>query len=554
MSIRQKRSASLVFSLALILASVVPVWAVQSVTVPDGTVIPLRMDTYLSSDSSRVGDRFTATVSRDVIVDGRVVIPTGSKVEGHVTGVERAERSSKPGSIAVGFDRIIYSNNYSVPIDGSLTTLNEEARRKIEGDIDAEDRVSGSGRGRRAIVFIGGGAGAGAVIGAIAGGGKGAAVGAGVGAVLGTIGVLLGKGDKAEVQTGTEFGLRVERSFTISPASAGVAGARYDDRNSPNDTRYVENTGAQSSTVFTSADSIRSAQMVLRDRGFYDGPINGVMNQPTRNALRQFQRDRNLAASGDLDLSTARALGIASEGGREAVPVEITNPRAERIDRNTIRISVEAQTRGRGRNAFLDTFVSGNTLHVYIRSEASQGGFGRTETLPLTANVDNASGVTRVIFHGAARDISVDLADSTTGGGSGTGTVGTSKQIGFMANRLLSSYQRDLNVRQSRGQVVFDTNRGLRQNEVELLFVLHGLKAAADLYDQMIASVTDPGALRGAADAIARQARLVNRLLKRGEAPRISSTVTNDWEQFRAELSRINPDARDLDTDIDRIR
>src|SRR5215213_3434044 len=194
-----KISASLLLSLALMLTLGAPVVAQRSLTVPAGTVIPLTMDTYLSSDSSGVGDRFTATVSRDVVIDRQVAVPSGAKVEGHVTSVNRSDRRSQAGTIGIAFDRLILSNRDSIAVDGTLTTLDESARRQIE-NADSEDNVEGGSRTRKAVVFIGGGAGAGAVIGAVAGGAKGAAVGAGVGAVLGTIGVLLSKGDKAEVE------------------------------------------------------------------------------------------------------------------------------------------------------------------------------------------------------------------------------------------------------------------------------------------------------------------------------------------------------------------
>src|SRR5262245_42935733 len=159
------------------------------VTVQAGTVIPLRMDTYLTSESSRIGDRFEATVFRDVEVEGRLAVPANSKIEGRVTSVEKSDRRSRAGTLAVAFDRLILQNGQSIAIDGTLTTLDDEGRRKLEDN--EEGRVEGDSQKRRAVVFIGGGAGVGAAIGAVTGGGKGAAVGAGIGAVLGTIGTLL---------------------------------------------------------------------------------------------------------------------------------------------------------------------------------------------------------------------------------------------------------------------------------------------------------------------------------------------------------------------------
>ncbi len=559
-----KKSASAVLALALVLVLAGQALAYQIVDVPPGTVIPLRMDTYLSSDTARAGDRFTATVFRPVVIDRRVIIPSGAKVEGHVTGAERAERGSKAGTVAIGFDRLVFPNGYSIPIDGTLTTLDDAARRSIE-NADEEDRVEGGSRTRRAVVFIGGGAGAGAVIGAVTGGAKGAAVGAGLGAVLGTVGVLLTKGEKAEVKPGTEFGLRVERSFNLGTEQAGVAGVRYPYDGSdayPSVDSNVVGTGSQSSTVFTSPEAIRSAQMVLRDRGFYNGTISGVMNPQTRSAIRNFQRERNLPETGDLDFRTAQALGLTNDTGATAELVEIVNPRAERVSRDSIRIELVARTRGGGWRILTDKFVSGTTLHVYVRGVPPQRGSQRIDEQNISDTVNNAGGVTRVIFHGSQRDITVDVAGrgpigGGSGGGSGSGIgsgIGNPRQIAILANRLLEDYSRELNVRTTRGEVVFDTSRNLRDREVELLFNLHSLRATANLYAALTNNVTDPEALKGAADALVRHVRQVNRLIRRDGGMSLSNIVQTDWEQFRTEISRITLTDVNLDNDPDRNR
>ncbi|HVG17460.1 MAG TPA: peptidoglycan-binding protein, partial [Blastocatellia bacterium] len=473
MQIHSRKSTSLFLSLALTVTLVIPAIAGQMITVPVGTIIPLRMDTYLNSETSRAGDRFTATVSRDVVIDGRVTIPANSKLEGHVTGTTPAERGSKTGTISVVFDRLSIGSGPAVPVDGSLTTLSDEGRRVLDAEIsDDEDRVSGGSRSRRAVVFIGGGAGAGAVIGAIAGGGKGAAVGAGVGAVLGVLGVLLTKGDNAEVAPGTEFGMRVERSFAVSTDGLGVAGDR-DVR----DNRDGEQINNSSQNVFTSSESVRFAQITLRDRGYYTGQINGQMTPATRNAIRQFQREAGIAMTGDLDARTARELGIANEAGVEGAPIEIVDARADRVGRDSIRINLDVRTQGRGWQVFVNRFVRGDTLHVYVRGVAPRNSTGSiADNHPFTETYDNMPDVRRVVFHGPQRDMTVDLLGGAgTGGGIGTGSgsgmgagtgVGNARQIAFLANRLLQDYQRDINVRGGRGQVTFDTRRNFRENEV----------------------------------------------------------------------------------------
>jgi len=116
----------------------------------------------------------------------------------------------------------------------------------------------------------------------------------------------------------------------------------------------------------------------------------------------------------------------------------------------------------------------------------------------------------------------------------------------------LQDYQRDVNVRGNRGQIIFDTRRNFRQNEVELLFQLNSLQSAAELYNQIVTRVNDPDTLKGAADSLLRQMRLTSRIMRRGIT--LSSIVTNDWAQLRDEIGRIGLTDTNLDSDTDIIR
>jgi peptidoglycan hydrolase-like protein with peptidoglycan-binding domain len=63
----------------------------------------------------------------------------------------------------------------------------------------------------------------------------------------------------------------------------------------------------EASTVAPTVD-IRTAQRQLKDRGYYSGPVDGVMGPATEGALRAYQRDRGLKVTGRLDAPTARSL------------------------------------------------------------------------------------------------------------------------------------------------------------------------------------------------------------------------------------------------------
>jgi len=82
-------------AVAVALLSTKEVLAAQQMTIPEGTVIELRMETGLNSESSRVDDAFKASVLRSVSIDGRVALPEKSNVDGRVTMVQPAQRSSR---------------------------------------------------------------------------------------------------------------------------------------------------------------------------------------------------------------------------------------------------------------------------------------------------------------------------------------------------------------------------------------------------------------------------------------------------------------------------
>jgi hypothetical protein len=172
------------------------------------------MNEELNSGEARIGDRFTANVVEPVYAgNGVEVVPVGSRIGGRVTQVHRAQKRS-PGNITVAFDSVRLPNGRTSVINGSLTTLQAD-----NVNADNEGTVKGTSNRKRDAVFIGGGVAGGAIIGGIAGGGKGALIGGILGGALGTGARVLEKEKEAEVKSGTEFGVILNRSVSL-PATA----------------------------------------------------------------------------------------------------------------------------------------------------------------------------------------------------------------------------------------------------------------------------------------------------------------------------------------------
>lgn len=248
--------------------------AQQRILLPEGTVLPVRTDQRLSSATMTRGTRFTTTVEDSVRVEGYTVIPAGSRIGGVVTFVRQANRQDS-GVLGVTFDQLQLAGDGTVDIDGKLTSTDPAERRQIDAQGDAQ------------VVLVGGRQGVGATIGAVGSGDEADPLSG----FLGAIGSLLSEGSNVELAAGTRAAVQLERSIVLT--AVGDPTRRPD-----------------AFTIYTAAETIRDAQTALRSRGYYRGPVDGVLNDATQRALFAFQIDSGVLATGNLDGRTADLLGL----------------------------------------------------------------------------------------------------------------------------------------------------------------------------------------------------------------------------------------------------
>jgi peptidoglycan hydrolase-like protein with peptidoglycan-binding domain len=352
-SLEATRRIACSIALAVLAASAAS--AQSRVVLPAGSVIIVRTTTPLQSASARTGQTFDTNVEESVGIDEFTVIPAGSKIRGTVTMATPATRQQS-GVIEVVFDRLTLPNGSTFPITGKLTSTDSAERRQIESDPNAR------------VVLVGERGGIGA---AIAGAGSGKSANN----IFAALGGLLSEGRDVSVPAGTPLAVELESAVTLR------GGGRL--------------RGTEASTIYTSGDRVRAAQQALARLNYYRGPVNGLLDDNTRNALFQFQVDRSLRGTGNLDGRTAQALGInvSSTGGLSGSVLSANQASAVRRDAQYLvtRLRTDLAVSSAG---LLDP------ARTYTQSDLDLW-------FALSAFADNASIYEQLVRNGGNRDAAV---------------------------------------------------------------------------------------------------------------------------------------------------
>jgi len=191
---------------------------VKQVTLPEGTIVPVRVTETLDSKTAQPNEAFHGSLASDIGVQGVIAIPRGSAVTGRIVNVQEAAH---------------FKGNALLSLE--LTQLTARGQN-LTVQTDTYDK-QGAGRGKNTAEKAGGGAALGAIIGAIAGGGKGAAIGglAGAGAGVGVNAATRGQQAVIPTETIVNFTLRspITLTVTIPPQNGDDNGDATDPQLQP---------------------------------------------------------------------------------------------------------------------------------------------------------------------------------------------------------------------------------------------------------------------------------------------------------------------------------
>jgi peptidoglycan hydrolase-like protein with peptidoglycan-binding domain len=329
--------------------------AQSRVVLPAGSVIIVRTTAPLQSATVKTGQMFETNVEESVGIDEFTVIPAGSKIRGVVSLATPATRQQS-GVIEVVFDRLMLPNGSTFPITGKLTSTDSAERRQIESDPNAR------------VVLVGERGGIGA---AIAGAGSGRSANN----VFTALGAMLSEGRDVNLASGTPLAVQLENAVTLR------GGGRL--------------RGSEASTIFTAAERIRAAQQALTRLNYYRGPVNGRLDDDTRNALFQYQVDRGMRGTGNLDGRTAQALGLSLTTGTGVSGMTLSAAEASTVRRDAQNLVA------RLRNELAASSVGRlNSSRVYTQADLDLW-------FALSAFADNAAIYEQIVMNGGNRDAAI---------------------------------------------------------------------------------------------------------------------------------------------------
>jgi hypothetical protein len=185
-------------------------------SLPPGTPVYMKLETPISTQVNRMGDRFAGRVTQPVVLNSKTIIPVGAALEGRVLRAEEMRRVRGTPVIELRPELITMPDGTRYSI---IATIVDTSNNK-DVNVDDEGRIHGRGHDGSDWKETGIATGAGAGIGTLVGGGKGFLVGAGIGATASVV-RWLSKTRSADLPAGTEIVMELSRPMSLSSSSAG---------------------------------------------------------------------------------------------------------------------------------------------------------------------------------------------------------------------------------------------------------------------------------------------------------------------------------------------
>ncbi len=187
---------------------------VSAAEIPQGTHLLLRMENSLSTRTAKEGDYVYLRSASPIAVNGQIIVPVGSYVQGVVAETKRSGRVSGRAELAIRLETLTLAQGTVVKFTPHLNSVDSgDSSQKVTGAENKVEQAPTKGKDAARIAIL---AGTGASIGGIADRSwTGAGIGAAAGSAVGLATVLLTRGKEVELRQGSTLDVVFDRPIAI---------------------------------------------------------------------------------------------------------------------------------------------------------------------------------------------------------------------------------------------------------------------------------------------------------------------------------------------------
>jgi type IV secretion system protein VirB10 len=182
--------------------------------IPKGAHLLLRMENSINTRTAQEGDYIYLHTASPVVSGGKIIVPSGSYVQGVVSRAKHSGRVKGRAELSIHLETLTLPTGATYRIAPRLASVDsgEEAQKVDHRENDIKQGGT-KGHDAQTIAVT---AGSGAAIGGLADRSwKGAGIGAGVGSAVGLATVLLTRGKEVELPQGSTLDVVFDRPVTL---------------------------------------------------------------------------------------------------------------------------------------------------------------------------------------------------------------------------------------------------------------------------------------------------------------------------------------------------
>ena len=113
-----------------------------TLTVPADTEVKVQVLSGIHSQINHVNDPVVAEVLKPVVVEGKIALPPGSLLDGHITVIRNAGHMHRAAELGLRFDRITLPDGEEKPVAAVLAAL--EHPEFLDIHLDQEGHLTGN--------------------------------------------------------------------------------------------------------------------------------------------------------------------------------------------------------------------------------------------------------------------------------------------------------------------------------------------------------------------------------------------------------------------------